>query len=219
MPQEWIDPRTGRWNWSVGRIVWIDVETTGIWIPEAPPLILEVAAVVTDRDLNVLGEWASPLLYEEREWSAARPHEAAVSMHQKTGLWDLVDPANNHPDRVRLADAEASLCQLLEATSVKLGPEKDTRPVLWGGASPAALDRPIMRLNMPRFYGMIHYRTLDISCLRLAAINWGGDFDRGDFEASHRALEDCYQSIDFARRERAFRLQKNAETGPVVAAR
>jgi oligoribonuclease len=201
---EGIDPRTGRWDWSIGRICWLDVETTGLWDPASPPLILEVAAVVTDQGLEELGRMAKPILYEEAPWSQARPHESAVAMHRKSGLWRVVNPHLQSPEdhlRVTLAEAENQLCQLLDETDFG-----DPRPVLWGGASPAALDRPVLRHYMPRFYSRIHYRTLDATSIRMAALNWGSDEPRSESDPDHRALPDCLQALEIARRDRARRL-------------
>jgi oligoribonuclease (3'-5' exoribonuclease) len=77
--------------------------------------------------------------------------------------------------------------------------EMDTRPVVWGGFSPSALDRPLVRLFMPTFYNMIHYRTIDVSTTKLTALNFFGV--KIEREAPrHRAEGDTEATLDTFRR-------------------
>lgn len=191
-----IDPKTGRWDWSLGRLCFLDAETTGIWKPEAPPLplILEVAAIVTDRALNELGRYAAVVDYRDLSY-LTRTIPFVVDMHIKSGLWEALQ---RREGTVSLEEIERDLCQLVKDTSVVNG-TPDTRPVIWAGFSPSALDRPAIRHYMPSFYSLLHYRTLDVSTLNLVARNYAqANLERDD--AEHRAEPDAQASLEFFRR-------------------
>lgn len=179
-----IDPKTKRWDWSLGRLCFIDVESTGIWDPLDPPILLEVAVVVTDRDLTELGRYSTVIQVEDLSL-LAKANPFAVTMHMRSGLWDEVKSGKGLP----LDEAEADLCRMLRTTD--LG---DGRPVIWVGSSPAALDRPILYRDMPRFYRMFHHRSIDVSSLRLALQNYAGIRVARD-EPEHRALADCFGAL------------------------
>jgi oligoribonuclease len=172
----------------LGRLAFIDVESTGIWDPSAPPILLEVAVVITDRDLTELGRYSTVIRVEDLA-ALARANPFAVTMHMRSGLWDEVKAGEGQS----LAEAEEGLCRMLRTTD--LG---DGRPVIWVGSSPAALDRPILYRDMPRFYRMFHHRSIDVSSLRLALQNYAG-IRLARNEPEHRALADCFGALSHLR--------------------
>lgn len=147
-------------------------------------MLLEVAVVVTDRDLTELGRYTTVIRAEDLA-PLAKANPFAVTMHMKSGLWAEVKAGEGQP----LAEAEEGLCRMLRTTD--LG---DGRPVVWVGSSPAALDRPIIYRDMPRFYRMFHHRSIDVSSLRLALQNYAGIRVARD-EPEHRALADCFGAL------------------------
>jgi oligoribonuclease len=182
-----IDPETGHWDWTLGRVAFLDFETTGIWDPADPPLILEAAMVVTDGALNELGRYSAVVDYEDQVY-LERADPFVVEMHTKSGLWNDLKARRR---AVELAKIEADLCATLEATY----DENDGRPVVWAGFSPSALDRPLARHFMPAFYDMLHYRTIDVSTLKLYALNYHGVKIEKD-DPTHRAEQDVEDTIE-----------------------
>jgi oligoribonuclease len=202
-----IDPKTGRWDWSLGRLAWIDVDTTGTWDPDDPPLTLEVALIVTDGALNELGRYVAVVDYRDLSY-LAKATPFVVDMHTKSGLWGDLQARSG---TVALEQIERELCQLLETTKEP----GDQRPVVWAGFSPGALDRPMIRRYMPTFHRMLHYRTLDVSTLKLYALNYFG-VEIAQENPLHRAEQDTEDTIAALGRitsliERKARRSKNVE--------
>lgn len=203
----WIDPETGRWDWSLGRICWVDIETTNVWDPSSPPLLLEIAVIVTNADLRELGRYSSVVDYQDMSYLRdASPY--AVDMHTKSGLWQALSERRG---TASLEKIEQDLCQLLADTAT------DERPIVWAGASPSALDRPVVRHYMPTFTSMIHYRTIDISSFLLVAKSCGWTLpQRG--ETAHRAEKDAEEAIGFYRHFRRLISRKTRRTSKLKPA-
>jgi len=175
------------WDRALSRICFIDVETTGLWDPAAPPILLEVAAVVTDRNLVEIGRYSALIRASEND--LARTNPFVVSMHLQSGLWrDL--KAGLGTD---VSTAEEGLCRMLERTD-----PGDGRPVIWAGASPSALDRPLLRRAMPKFDGMFCHRLIDVSSLKLVLQNYSEAELRAG-KPMHRALSDCFGAMEILR--------------------
>ncbi len=181
------------WDWNMSRIAWIDVETDGLVRPGVPfPLLLEVALVLTDADLNQECSYTAVMRHSEAKLNALKPLPVVVEMHERNGLWDALRGA----DTVPLLDAEQAMIGLLG--------EDSECPIVWGGCSPAALDRQVISRYMPAFYTRIHHRSVDVSALQLAMKNWAGlDISRPS-ASQHRALPDTLESIELAVAYRQF---------------
>jgi oligoribonuclease len=152
--------------------------------------MLEVCLIVTDRALNELGRYSAVVDFGDLSFlSVLSPFVA--EMHVKSGLLAaLQDRAQTVP----LEEIERELCQLLVDTAVVDG-DLDTRPIVWAGFSPSALDRPMVHHYMPTFYSKIHYRTIDVSSEKLTALNYFGvKLDRE--EVAHRAERDTEDTIE-----------------------
>jgi oligoribonuclease (3'-5' exoribonuclease) len=188
-----------KWDWTLTRIAWIDVETDGLVRPGCRfPLCLEVALIVTDEHLRELGRYEAVISHPGEVLDALDPHPVVVEMHNKSGLWEAL-----RDDRTAsLEDAQAAMIELLNRTCGEPG-ESDACPVVWGGFSPAAIDRPVLARYMPRYYRRIHHRSVDVSALKLAMQNWAG-IEVPKVEAAHRAMTDTLESISVARVYRRF---------------
>jgi oligoribonuclease (3'-5' exoribonuclease) len=198
--------KRSKWDWTMSRVAWIDVETDGLVRPGKPmPLCLEVALILTDGDLRELGRYSAVIEHPAAVLDALNPHPVVAEMHGASGLWNAL----REPGVVAIADAEAAMIELLEKhcaeePGVRQGPGGvDTRPVVWGGFSPAAVDRPVLAAYMPTFYQRIHHRSVDVSALKLAMRNWAG-IEIPKIEAIHRAVPDTEQSIGLAQAYRRF---------------
>ena len=172
-----------------GRLVWIDLEMTGL--DTANDSILEIATVVTDAELNILAEGpelaiAHPLATLEAmdDWNRRQ--------HGKSGLWKRV-----LEEGVSMADAEARTVAFLER---------------WVPANASPMcgnsicqDRRFLHRLMPRLEQHFHYRNLDVSTLKELARRWAPEILAGaGKEARHTALSDVHDSIAELKHYRAF---------------
>lgn len=163
-----------------GRLIWIDLEMTGL--DTRRDSILEIATVVTDADLNVLAEGP--------ELAIAHPLAALEAMddwnrtqHAKSGLWQRVLDS-----RVSIAEAEAdTLAFLAEWVPANASP-------MCGNS--ICQDRRFLHRLMPMLENHFHYRNLDVSTLKELARRWAPQLMGGlKKEAAHTALSDVRDSI------------------------
>jgi len=162
-------------------LIWIDLEMTGLE-PETDSII-EIATIVTDKDLNILAE--GPVL--------------AVSQSKAT--MDAMDDWNQKHH------GQSGLIERVLTSSFNEGDaEKQTIDFLkqWvpEGASPMCgnsicQDRRFMAKSMPLLEEFFHYRNLDVSTLKELASRWAPDIMKGfKKKATHQALDDVIESID-----------------------
>jgi oligoribonuclease len=191
------------------RIVWIDCEMTGLSLER--DALIEVAALVTDFDLNVLGDGVDIIIKPPAE-ALAQMDPFVVDMHAKSGLSAELEGG------VTLADAEE---QVLAYLREHCG--KDSRPPL--GGNTVGTDRAFLARDMPTLEGFVHYRNIDVSSIKELARRW---FPRTYFAApakrgNHRALADIQESIEELRyyREAVFVPVPgpDTETARAIAAR
>jgi oligoribonuclease len=174
------------------RLVWIDCEMTGLSI-EADALI-EVAALVTDFDLNVLGDGIDIVIKPPPE-ALDQMVEFVQQMHETSGLINELD------DGTTLEDAQAQVLAY-----VKEHCPDGSRPPLAGNT--VATDRLFLARDMPELEHFLHYRIVDVSSIKELARRW---FPRAYYNApakggNHRALADIRESIEELRyyREAVF---------------
>ena len=170
-------------------LIWIDLEMTGL-DPDHDS-ILEVATIVTDKDLNVLAEGP--------EFALRHPLERLEAMddwnrnqHRKSGLWQRVLDS-----RVDLATAEAATVDFL-AGWVPAG-----KSPMCGNS--ICQDRRFLHRLMPRLEKYFHYRHLDVSTIKELARRWSPELCKGfNKESTHTALSDVHDSIAELRYYRQF---------------
>jgi oligoribonuclease len=174
---------------SEARLVWIDLEMTGL--DTTRDSILEIATVVTDADLQVLAEGP--------ELAIAHPLAALEAMddwnrnqHAKSGLWRRV-----LEEGVPMAEAEArTLAFLREWVPANTSP-------MCGNS--ICQDRRFLHRLMPALEAHFHYRNLDVSTLKELARRWAPQVLAGaGKESSHTALSDVRDSIAELRHYRRF---------------
>jgi oligoribonuclease len=164
------------------RLVWIDCEMTGLdFVNDA---LVEVAALVTDFDLNVLGEGVDLVI--------APPPDAVDQMvpfvrdmHTSSGLIEELASGTT------LADAEAQVLAYLREHCAD-----GSRPPLAGNS--VGTDRAFLARDMPELESFLHYRNVDVSSIKELSRHW---FPRAYFNApaksgGHRALADIRESIE-----------------------
>ena len=174
------------------RLVWIDCEMTGLEL-DADAMI-EIAALVTDFDLRVLGEGVDVVIKPPAE-ALDQMIPLVRGMHEKSGLLDILD------DGVTLQEAEDQVMAYLREHC-----GRHTRPALAGNS--VATDRGFLARDMPTLNDFLHYRIVDVSSIKELAKHW---FPRSYYASpkkrgNHRALADIAESIEELRyyRETVF---------------
>jgi oligoribonuclease len=176
------------------RLIWIDLEMTGL--EPDKDVIIEIATLVTDKDLNILAEGP--------ELAIKRPIESLEAMddwnrntHQKSGLWQRVLDSE-----INVAQAEVITIEFLSK---------------WVGANKSPIcgnsicqDRRFLARGMPRLERYFHYRNLDVSTLKELSRRWSPDLLEGFAKVgAHTALSDIRESV----KELAFYRQYMGKLG------
>jgi oligoribonuclease len=174
------------------RLVWIDCEMTGLDL--GADALIEVAALVTDFDLNVLGEGVDIVI---------KPEAAAIdqmgdfvrNMHVSSGLLEELDGG------VTLEEAEQQVLAYIREHC----PE-GSRPPLAGNT--VSTDRSFITRDMPDLEAFLHYRIVDVSSIKELSRRWfpRAYFSSPEKKGNHRALADIQESIEELRyyREAVF---------------
>ena len=167
-------------NRAEDNLIWIDLEMTGL--NTESDSILEIATVVTDRELEVLAvgpefaiRHAEARLQAMDDWNR--------NQHGKSGLWQRV--LGSTVDHARAEDETLAFLQQ------------------WvpAGKSPMCgnsicQDRRFLHRQMPALEKFFHYRNLDVSTLKELARRWAPELCKGfSKESAHTALSDVHDSI------------------------
>jgi oligoribonuclease len=188
---------------SADHLIWIDLEMTGL--DTARDQIIEIATLITDKDLRVLAE--GPV----------------VAIHQPETVLDRMDDWNKrqHLGSGLLERVRASRIDPLEAERRTL---EFLRRWVPAGASPMCgnsicQDRRFLHRLMPTLEAYFHYRHIDVSTIKELARRWLPDISRGIKKSgAHLALDDIRESVA----ELAFYRQHlfvNAAQAPAGAGR
>ncbi|WP_101381681.1 MULTISPECIES: oligoribonuclease [Kitasatospora] len=163
------------------RLVWIDCEMTGLDLER--DALIEVAVLVTDSELNILGEGVDIVIRPPQEALVTMP-EVVREMHTASGLLDEL------ADGVTLAEAEAKVLDYVR----QWAPEAGKTPL---AGNSVATDRGFLARDMPALEGHLHYRIVDVSSIKELARRW---YPRAYYNSpqkggNHRALADIRESI------------------------
>ncbi|GAB3566540.1 oligoribonuclease [Arthrobacter alkaliphilus] len=174
------------------RIVWIDCEMTGLDLVN--DALIEVAALVTDSELNILGEGVDVVIKPE-DAALEQMNDFVRDMHTRSKLLDEL------PHGKTMAEAEAMVMEYIE----KWVPDPKKAPL---GGNSVGTDRMFLARDMPNIVEHLHYRVIDVSTIKELSRRW---FPRAYFQSpakhgGHRALGDIRDSIDELRyyREAVF---------------
>ncbi|MDO5030712.1 MAG: oligoribonuclease [Corynebacterium sp.] len=172
------------------RIVWIDCEMTGLE-PERH-VIVEIAALVTDANLNILGEGVDIVVHAS-ETELAQMDDFVTKMHANSGLDEEIRASNTN-----VADAEQAVLDYIR----QWVSEPRTAPL---AGNSIASDRKFIHRYMPELDQFLHYRMIDVSSFKELARRWYPTVLDGAPEKglAHRALADIKESIrelDYYRR-------------------
>lgn len=164
------------------RLVWIDCEMTGLELGK--DALIEIAALVTDADLNVLGDGVDVVIHADDDALAGMP-EVVVEMHAKSGLTEEVRRST-----VGIADAEAQVLAYIK----EWVPDPRTAPL---AGNSIATDRGFIARDMPALDAHLHYRMIDVSSIKELCRRWYPRiyYAQPEKGLSHRALADIKESI------------------------
>ena len=172
------------------RLVWIDLEMTGL--DPKRHVIVEVAAVITDAELNILDEGIDLVVHATEE-ELAQMDDFVTEMHSKSELDKEI-----RESVITIEEAEEAVLKLVEKHC------DANHPAPLAGNS-IATDRTFIREYMPRLDAALHYRMIDVSTIKELARRWHprAYYNQPDKGMAHRALQDIIESIrelDFYRR-------------------
>ena len=178
--------------------MWIDCEMTGLSIED--DALIEVAALVTDDELNVLGEGVDVVIRPD-EAALAQMGDFVRNMHTSSKLLDEL------PSGLTMEQAQEQVLAYIK----EWVPEPGKAPL---GGNSVGTDRTFLVRDMPELVAHLHYRVIDVSTIKELSRRW---FPRAYFQAppktgNHRALGDIRDSIDELRYYR--RAVFAAEPGP-----
>lgn len=164
------------------RLVWIDCEMTGLDLER--DALIEIAALVTDGELNVLGEGVDVVISCTEAELEAMP-EIVRNMHAKSGLTEEVRAAT-----VTIAEAEKMVLDYLRQHV----PDPGTAPL---AGNTIATDRAFLARDMPELDKHLHYRMVDVSSIKELARRWFPRifYAKPEKGLAHRALSDIRESI------------------------
>ena len=163
-------------------LVWIDCEMTGLDL--TADALIEVAALVTDADLNVLGSGVDVVVRPSDE-SLAQMGDFVREMHSKSGLLPLLE------NGLSLPEAE----ELVLAYIRQFVPEPRKAPL---AGNTVGTDRSFLARDMPALESHLHYRSVDVSSIKELARRWfpRAYYNTPDKTGNHRALADIAESIE-----------------------
>lgn len=161
-------------------LIWIDMEMTGL-DPDTC-VVLEIATIVTDAQLNVLVEGPVLAIHQSDE-VLANMNEWCIDVHGKTGLTQRC-----RDSKISAIDAQAQTIAFLSQW-VPAG-----KSPLCGNT--IGQDRRFMVKYMPELEAYCHYRSIDVSTIKELASRWQPDVLKGfNKKGVHLALADIQESI------------------------
>ena len=163
-------------------LVWIDCEMTGLDL--GSDRLIEIAALVTDGDLNILGDGVDVVIHAD-DHALAQMIDVVTEMHSRSGLIEEVRRST-----VDLARAEAMVLDYIR-THV---PQAKAVPL---AGNSIATDRGFIARDMPALDDYLHYRMVDVSSIKELCRRWYPRIYFGQPEKglAHRALADIHESI------------------------
>ena len=162
-------------------LIWIDCEMTGLDL--STDALVEIAVLVTDSDLNVIGEGVDVVVQASQAQLDAM-NDFVREMHTSSGLITEI------PSGISLSAAEEKILEYLKSA----GTEPGKSPLAGNSVS---VDRNFIARDMPTLNEYLHYRTIDVSSIKELARRWHPKtyFASPAKTGNHRALGDIRDSI------------------------
>ncbi len=162
-------------------LIWIDCEMTGLDL--STDALVEIAVLVTDSDLNVIGEGVDVVVQASQAQLDAM-NDFVRQMHTSSGLITEI------PSGISLSAAEEKILEYLKSAGAEPG-----KSTLAGNS--VSVDRNFIARDMPTLNEYLHYRTIDVSSIKELARRWHPKtyFASPAKTGNHRALGDIRDSI------------------------
>lgn len=162
-------------------LLWIDLEMTGL--NASRDVILEIAALVTDKDLNLLADGPELVINQPAD-NLAHMDQWVRDHHTKSGLLAAVQGS-----KVSTAQAEEQVLQFAMEYGQK------GKMILCGNS--IWQDRVFLQQYMPKLIAFLHYRMIDVTSVKELVQRWYPNSPHKDFKKadSHRALTDIKESV------------------------
>jgi oligoribonuclease len=163
-------------------LVWIDCEMTGLDLHSDK--LIEIAALVTDADLNILGDGIDVVIHAD-DAALSSMIEVVAEMHSRSGLIDEV--------KASAVDVETAEMMVLDYIGAHVKQPK-TAPL---AGNSIATDRSFIARDMPKLDSFLHYRMIDVSSIKELCRRWYPRiyFGQPTKGLAHRALADIHESI------------------------
>jgi oligoribonuclease len=163
-------------------LVWIDCEMTGLDL--GSDRLIEIAALVTDADLNVLGDGVDVVIHAD-DAALNGMVDVVARMHRSSGLTEEVRAST-----IDVATAEELVLDYIR----EFVPQAKTAPL---AGNSIATDRGFLARDMPALDDYLHYRMIDVSSIKELCRRWFPKIYFGQPEKglAHRALADIEESI------------------------
>jgi oligoribonuclease len=166
---------------DTSHLIWIDLEMTGL-DPDSD-LIIEIATVITDKDLNILAQ-GPVLAVHQSDAALAAMDDWNQQHHGQSGLIE----------RVKASTIDAAEAERLTIAFLKEWVPENTSPIC---GNSIGQDRRFLYRYMPKLEAYFHYRNIDVSTLKELAARWAPDVKDGfNKESTHQALDDILESIE-----------------------
>ncbi len=164
------------------RLVWIDCEMTGLDLGK--DALIEIAALVTDGDLRILGEGIDVVIHAGDDVLESMP-DVVREMHETSGLTE-----QSRRSTVTVGDAEQQVLDYVR----HFVPEARSSPL---AGNSVATDRTFIARDMIELDAHLHYRMVDVSSIKELCRRWYPRiyYAQPEKGLSHRALADIKESI------------------------
>ena len=188
-------------------LVWIDCEMTGLDL--GSDRLIEIAALVTDAELNVLGDGVDVVIHAD-DAALSGMIDVVKQMHTRSGL----------SEEVRASTVDVATAEAMVLDYVRQHVKQPKTAPLCGNS--IATDRGFIARDMPALDDYLHYRMIDVSSIKELCRRWYPRiyFGQPGKGLAHRALADIHESIRelmFYRRT-AFVTPPGPSTSDIAAA-
>ncbi len=177
---------------SPSHLVWIDLETTGI--SDRTCMILEIASIVTDKDLDIVEE--GPVLVIHQPDSVLTTMDPwCVAQHGSSGLTE-----SSRRSKISLSDAEQQTLAFVRKHCLR------GKAPMCGNS--IGFDRRFIMHHMPKLNEYLDFRNVDVSSIKELVYRWyPGVVEKVVKKSTHRSLDDIRESIEEMRyyRQHVFR--------------
>jgi len=161
-------------------LFWVDLEMTGLGDEQ---VIVEIASLVTDADLNILAEGPELAIHRTPE-EMDRMEEWPAKQHKKSGLLDRIEAS-----KIDVAEAEAQTLKFLKQWTHKV------KAPLCGNS--IWVDRRFLHKEMPTLEDHLHYRMIDVSSFKELVERWyPKDHRPPSKKGTHLAMNDIKESVE-----------------------